>query len=700
MDFIIFPVVCWPRDFTGSIEFTYNTTATKKEDKLEREWTSTEVYNLYYNRTVSEALAYQILMRASRHRVQETGTAVDLAPQFFINVNNIYFQENLSYTREQEKDQEDTKLTTTSLFSTFIPKLSLKLPQITLYNSLRRSYDNLSPRDIDSKEDTLRVVADYLPHFFSGLSVNYSFDRNKRQDNLSDAEQITSRHDARTSFVRTFWNRLSISGGVGLEHTDTSFSQPQPLVFLPIPARSFWEINSNPFISGQPQQIPELTDGDLTTPSQIDLGLENNNMILELGKDHNIATIHIYLIPRFSGLQGPSVWEVYESTEGLNWTLARTSWEVRFNTFQHRYEISFRQTLTTQYIKVVNRNRSQSPYALVTELQAVKSQAFQGRVSKTRYERRDWNAATSLQITPSLAITSSTYFQEIENQPSNTKDRDRSLNLELSFNPNKYLFLSLGRNKNRSEDLSPEEKHSSDNTSYYCTLSTEPLETLRSSMSFNLSRGKENAKLVSKTFSSSWYLSANPYPGIEMGMNLGWTKSVDIEGDSRSTTTSLLWELNLRPRDWIIWGNSYNLSWNRVRSIKAEEGSSEEVPGKVGIRQPETTSTLVQNLRSDISFTPSSVWNLRTEYEYTRSSGSATSFIYLQTSFLPSEKLQFSANYTFHRSGGQKRSDASLSGFWRLNMATDISLNYGYQRTSGGISEQSQTFSILFITRF
>jgi len=420
------------------------------------------------------------------------------------------------------------------------------------------------------------------------------------------------------------------------------------------------------------------TDGDFFTPTAVDLTIENHNTGLDLIRERTITGMQIYMVEGFSDVKNEVTWEIYTSLDGLNWSLISPLPIVQFNLFRHRYEIIFPSPIRVRFIKAVNTSRSLSAQARVTEMEVTIPIPAQPRkkITETSFDRDDWSISSSLRITEDLTLSGNTFFQQMENQPADVVNTERSFSLNLSYFPTKYLSSNLGWSRIESEEDSPQESFSSETSSYFLTLGSEPLETLESSLSFNLSENEEDSTLISRTFSSFFHLLGEPYDGIEVGMSYGWSRTKNFEVDSRSTTNSLLWELNLRPKDWIVWGNSLSLTWSKFEQM--------------GTRRTKTT-----NVRTDITLTPSPVFTLRVNYETTMSAGSTTSFLFLQSSLSPSRKIQYSISYNRFETDGQVRYNIAPSLFWRMSRSTDLVIAYDYVKmTQTGDYSQSIGFRL------
>lgn len=682
------------QELRGSVETIYQIdrgSAGGLQGGIDERWSSRQIYTLNYDRPLSPYLSYNLILRGSMdQRKDERGTN-EITPQLFFNSDNPYYRSNGGFTWNQRRNLQGTALTSRMLTSTFSPKLSPLLPEINLFQTMSWDRDDLSTHEVDAANRSLRLSLDYPLPILKDVRVSYNYDWNKNQDFTSDNREVSQRHDGKVGFSKTLWNRLSFTGNWGLEESNSSSSFPGAFVSSLFARGGLSAVDSTP-ATGPLEGNPRLIDRDTLTPANIDLRSTDNNLGIDLGGAREVNRIFISMSRNF--VEQPDrpqvVWEVYWSDEGLNWTPIAGRPSVIFNFPARRYEISF-PPVRARFFKAVNRTVSDSlEGAEVTEIGVASTAAEEEPSARetrhTTYDKMDGSLGLSFRATEWLVLDTNTSYQRQKNTPGDQVKVDQLFSGGLSFTPSKYFMTRLGISRTQDEDDSPLRRSERQNTSYSLSLSSEPLETLKSSFSLALSNIEESSELVTRSLSALFDLQGDPYQGIEVGMSYGWTRSKNFDRDTQTLTQSLLWELNLLPQDWIRWESSYALSWSHMKSGARRGGSS----------------SFTQNLQMDLLLTPSSSFQFKGRLDTTRSGGNTTAYYRIESFWLPTEKLSLSASYLLNRvmsKTNDRMDDLSLSLFWRMNRATDFNVNYGYNRKSA-VGNPSQDLLFHFISRF
>ena len=120
---------------------------------------------------------------------------------------------------------------------------------------------------------------------------------------------------------------------------------------------------------GQLEPLPQLSDGNVDDPTQpqVDLGTGsiNRNIGVDFGFARPVGALYIFL----DAASGPLTWQVYTSSDNLNWSRLEEEVEVVLNLGYNRFELLF-PTVTTRYIKAVNGGLNEATTVHATEIQA------------------------------------------------------------------------------------------------------------------------------------------------------------------------------------------------------------------------------------------------------------------------------------------------------------------------------------------
>ena len=121
---------------------------------------------------------------------------------------------------------------------------------------------------------------------------------------------------------------------------------------------------------GELEPLPQLSDGNTEEPSlpQIDIGSGaiNRNIGVDFGFARPVSALHLYL----DRASGPLEWQIYTSTDNLNWSRYSVELEVVLNLGYNRFELVF-PTVTTRYIKAINSGLNEVTTVYLTEIQAL-----------------------------------------------------------------------------------------------------------------------------------------------------------------------------------------------------------------------------------------------------------------------------------------------------------------------------------------
>lgn len=671
--------------YQGSVEINHGIDQTRTGGKVEERWNTRESYHLNLSQEISPLLSYNLLLTGTRTQDSEGNQTSDFTPQLSSSGDNPYYRSNWSYIQNEQQDPQGTRLLSTISSSNFAPKLPPLFPSLTLSRSASQDRDDLSPHQVDTTRQSWQLKTDYSPSWIRGLMFSYDYNWSQSQDLITDDQRAGQRHNSKISFGKTLWDRLSFSSSWGREMNLSSSSRPfLPTISLFV-AQGLSALNTIPTL-GTLDGNPSLTDGDLFSPAGPDLKTLDNNLGVDLGREQDVERLFIYTLQDFSDLprQPRVIWEIYRSDDGIQWARLPSRPFSTFNLSARRYELSF-PAIRARYIKVVNRTSADFPGEVgVTEVEAVSLIPGGKETNQGQSDRTNASLSTGLNLplTRTLSFNLSSSYNRQESNPSNRFNANRTFSGGLGFTPNPYFMLRLGASHTENQNRSlQQEDLRANNTSYFASLSSKPLETLWSNLILNLSQAEKDGRRTSENLSTAFNVRGDLYRGIEARMNYAWTHSKSLDTSSQNTNQSLLWELSLLPNDWIAWEGSYSLSWSQQAG---REGGGASVSKSF-------TMELVMN--------PSPVLQFSGRLEGSGSGSGKNSYFYRgEVSWIPTEQLSLSATYASNQTG-DRQDDFSASLIWKVNPSIDFNAGYSYnQRSASGDFSQSLIFR--FISRF
>jgi len=298
-------------------------------------------------------------------------------PSFLLGYNRENFSTFLQYTnRMNRSSNEFQNLDIESILANFNwtpdrgPNYNLQFRQDTNEAAQTATFG----RDTRTRGAKFGLIYD-KSRVWAG---SYQFELLDLDNRESGAELNQVRHNMWGSYNNRFWaDRIDLGVDARLDLADQEQTVPAGDVFgEPVPAvDGLYALDSTPDISTL-GVAPDLDDGDVVTPARtgglpgdppIQIGGANidRNLGLDLGIIRPMSRMQVYV----DVVSGPNIiWQVYASTDNLNWALIDTVTAFFDQPFL-RYDISFTET-SSRFFKVVNVSTNSQPNVAVTELRA------------------------------------------------------------------------------------------------------------------------------------------------------------------------------------------------------------------------------------------------------------------------------------------------------------------------------------------
>jgi len=566
------------------------------------------------------------------------------------------------------------------------------LPSLQLRYSKTNTYDNArATRNVE--QDFFFVKPEYR---YGGLDVYYQGTYVNTNDNLRNFESTSWSNQGRFYYSGNFLDgRISVTTDDRLAYTEVNTTAAgQGQVSLPVsPFAGLSALDDTP-LNGALAPNPALIDGNLTVSAGVNIGLpplggntERRNLGLDFLVPLRINSLFVWVdrtLPQ--DIANSFSWEIYTSTDNLNWTFFTAVPVALFGPFQTRFEINF-PAVQARYIKVVTRPLAASvpgasgfPDIFITELQAflnTSAQAVQGKITQT-FQNYNLDVKTIILRSPLLYYDFNGYYFQLDPSGQRRYNISNGLFLNHQFNP------VLSASANAAVEFGTEGDQDRRAFLYYASLLAIPLRTLSNTLVLS---GNNQTVGGLTTFANSviLYNTAQLYKGIDLNLNLGWVFNSQEEstgGTIKRTETYINTGLNISPNA------NTNLSFYYL-------GKKSHVSGG---NQGLTFDTLENRLDIGASWTPFRTLFLSAAVNIVFQTGRETS---IQQTYganwapFPDGQLQF--NFYFNQSYFPESSMTIQPSLrWYLSARRRSWLDVGYQLSNfeaGGQTIESNTFS-------
>lgn len=316
-------------------------------------------------------------------------TLTKISPLVDLSLNASLFQAGVGYNRMEEKqDSLDTVRNNYTAFFGYrpdgLPTFDLQYLRTSTYDKERISQDTTT--------DHFLISSLYQPA--KGVDLRYMGSYTSTKDQLQDTTTTDVINSGRATYNGQFFNnRVSVfsSYNIARQDTRTSGASVAGLNFQAVPVAGLFALNDDPttgVLSPTDPAAAALVDGNLTAGTGINIGrglsaagdTRYRNMGFDFGTELDIHAIYLWtdrdILSIYATDPGTFRWDIYISSNNLDWTLYQSYTSAGFGPFDRRFAINF-PTVRTRYIKLVTRPFSLSVPAgidmdtiFVTEVQA------------------------------------------------------------------------------------------------------------------------------------------------------------------------------------------------------------------------------------------------------------------------------------------------------------------------------------------
>jgi hypothetical protein len=507
----------------------------------------------------------------------------------------------------------------------------------------------------------------------------------------------------RITYSNSFFNkRVSLNTSYNIsndETTVTTAGKGGEVTSQIFPFQGFSVLNDTPqMVALLPN--PALIDGNTTASGGINIGLpplagdtRRRNFGLDLLNVMEVNNLLVWVDRDLSS--APAIansfsWDIYTSSDNLNWTFFTTIFPAPFGPFQNSFSLNFA-NVRTRYIKVVTKplspavpSASSFPDIFITELQAFIKKPVESAKGKSKSAITshifNLDSRTRILDIPLLFYDLSYFFTKATGQPQNwTLSNGLSVNHTFSS-----IFSGTGRVAREDGDQQNEKRSA---YVYNASLTANPLRTLRHTLVFS---GRIEDIDGQSTNTNSLILSntAELYKGIDVNLSGGLNFEKTQTGE-RVRNTTINFGSTIVPHPTLTFNINY--ADTMTHQSGGEKGSS---------------STFTREVDLTLAYTPLKTVHIFTSISILLAKNVKTNILQnygINWSPFPDGTLQF--NFSFNENlrsvDNAKERIITPSVRWKITNRTFLDLSYQWVKsTSVSQSEDSNVFSASLKTFF
>lgn len=640
----------------GQADVSYQKTTTRTDSTKTKSTTLNQGYTLGLSKELTSTISItgdaKILITELDGDRQES-----IYPMFVLNITPpAMYNFTVSYNRTETAPSEGDHITNSNF------NVSLLIPQ-TKWPSLSGQYnrsttrDYLVPHNVDYVYNNLVLSSIYSFTFKDAQTdLNYSLSYYTMEDKVGLITTEVPTHIGTVNISREFWDR-KIKTGVNFgyswaEYTNTSQGLPTRFEEERYPLDGLYSEDTTPGVDAL-SSTPSLIDNNTQSGTGIDLNGTYRNIGVKFSTSQNIHKIYLYISTSDTNIQtyvnnNYFKWTVYSSNDGINWSSigsVSSTYEAGFS----RITLTFTET-TAQYFKIVNTDYPAGSMTInVTEIEAIGYVLSTPTITFSYTTERRFGGF-NLSFTPykrlsmRYDLTFDHTAQELNNRT--TAYLNQGLNMSYTFHP-QYLILSTTYSTSSTktdEDIAIKKLSTDTGTgSYIVTLSSTPLPTLNTSLSYAYFTTSTAGEVVSKSHNISGNVFMNLYRGVDVGIGSTYSKTRDIAGNGKTDSIVNYMNINLLPwQDFNVVINSNYI----VSNVKTQDT---------------TTHTTTTTLTSTMSYTPT-----RKFYFFASVAVEPVSSQSIGITWLPTRNIQTDARYGISETSKNMALNISWSPIKRL----------------------------------
>lgn len=597
---------------SGSLEFDYSLVSTKLTDSSGNTIkTGTQDYNPRFTLNIDTKIYPNLRLHAGGQAEAEIShfkidglttrtTVTRFRPYIDLTLDNPLYTAGIGYNRREDT----TKVKVESLSSPSVKLVNDQyygvlgwrpdlFPSFDMHIRRTKTFDEAGGGS-DSTEDYLNLKSRY---FYQGLQLYYEgtfIDNKTRDDFLNlDARLRQQIHSGRINYANTFFDRrIFLNTTYEILHrrvnTRSEGKGTVSLQIFPFAGLSFIDGDNDPSNDSLIPN-PALIDANVGVSSGINIGVGAppgaDNRLRNSGLDFlNATEVNKLLVwvdrtlptdisNSFSA--PPRRWEVWISSDNLNWTLHQSIVSAPFGAFDNRFELTFT-NVSTRYIKAVTDPLSPAvpgalafPDILITEIQAFIDRAVEDVKETFQSTTHTYNLDGKARLldNPSLFYELYFFYNQLEPSSLNRYSLSNGFSADHRFNP---ILTGTARVAVENGEENEEKR-----IAYIgnASLTADPLRTLRHSLVF-YGRDEEIGGRPNDNYSLTLYNNAQLYQGIDVNLSGGVNYTHQESGEKRTDYVINL-GANLVPHPTLTLGLTASDTWSRFRGGERGSGSTD-----------------------------------------------------------------------------------------------------------------------------
>lgn len=567
---LLLPAAAAADGVNGFVDLVWNNSTVKTEDAAGQS-AKTEVnsylqrYNLLLNKTLFPKLRLDMagVFEKDISKVRSDDMETDskntrFRPSLALTLQDPFYTAGVGYYLREARQQASPAPTVTTVsedYNAFLGFRPAGLPSLDVRYAKTNLHDGDRQRQ-DSGKDYVSLTSHYA---FKGLDLRYLGAYTATEDRLNGLETKNTNHQGRGAYSGSFFNGravFSTSYNIVSNATTTASTGREggTVADQQFPSGGISAVNDTPAL-GALEPNPALINADLTASSGVNIGLPpigGDLKARQIGLDFLIPTevnnLLIWVDRELpADIAASFSWDIYASSDNLNWTFIKTVFPALFGPFQNRFEIDLPAT-KSRYIKAAVKPLAAAvigaagfPEINITELQAFVKRPVGAKEEK--FTSRSQTSNTSLRYmlldSPFLYYDASYFITKKDPADQEVSFLSNGLSLNHRFNE---IFSGTARAA-REDGEELKEKRTA--YTYNVSLLAAPLRTLSHSLVFS-ARDEEAGGASRRSNAVFLNNTAQLYRGVDASLNGGYTSTTETDG-AKTETTLLTAGVNLVP---------------------------------------------------------------------------------------------------------------------------------------------------------
>lgn len=639
LQFIVSHVAAAPLTFNGTVSYKHD----EEDENTTRVAQST---NLSFDHELNPAMRLDETIRytTSWEEGEETES---IAPTLDYEILNDIFQLELSGTANKQRNSDQNNRSSRSWESRWRSTWEKELwPVVQLNYGQNFSEDDQDPRGIDIKSTISGFDIDWDLLL---ANVYYSIDQTDSDDYVADSNNLSTNEIARFSTEKGFWDdRFRITFLEQYTKTSQEFtSKVGTTGFALVPVIISEIRGKNDYDQDEPDE-PEWDE--LTSGLPTAIHDQKYNLALRVDSQQ-VNEIYIYTAEDLTDDANLFQWDLYTSSNGVDWMLQQTAVPLSYDLQSQRFELRINE-VNSRYIMLVeeeiptNDDFSINSVEAFSYLAGAVGEEVTTETETTNYltdASVNWRLTTDLLLIYTFALEDGTTAVD--------EDIDRtSHTASFRWNPTD-LFSSTVTASETQEQQGAEDETTT--RSYAASMSSQILPTLDVNLGVTRNENYEAGEKSSTSHNYNLFSTATFFPDLSSSLDLVYTTTRDEETDelTQNFNSSLKLTARLNPKLTVDFSEIYT-------SASGDES---------------TWSTIS---RVNVSWRPSDILSMNAAGSKEWESDDSSPVLYnLNMALAPTKKTQTTLGYNH----AETSDDYNMSWNWTINRIFSMRLTCNYQ---------------------